>query len=280
VSEQIAAMLTNAKLRGVASDVVLEVLRNDLKSTSMEWIAYLDSDELTSISEDPKVWEYITMEAQKSKMTPPRSLLEVRRASGQDDGFAMPQLASWTVPQGRPAHMPQMRPALTATRNVGGRSRMYPRPAHVRGVLLSSLKAVHNEEPERLSRKSDGADRSAVSNDREGDRCAADDTLNQNCWEVSALTSAKGLRSMMPTLVKALPQKVKGSVAAVKKQDFSLLLCLALWYLGSYFYNVTNKLALNAAGGVAGFPMTIGTLQLGIGALFVLFMWLAPDARL
>jgi len=61
--------------------------------------------------------------------------------------------------------------------------------------------------------------------------------------------------------------------------DFPLLTCFALWYLGNYYYNITNKLALNAAGGASGFPMTIATLQLGVGVIYAIFMWLAPDAR-
>lgn len=52
-----------------------------------------------------------------------------------------------------------------------------------------------------------------------------------------------------------------------------------LWYLGNYYYNITNKLALNAAGGKTGFPVTISALQLGIGSLYGIFLWLAPDAR-
>ena len=53
----------------------------------------------------------------------------------------------------------------------------------------------------------------------------------------------------------------------------------ALWYLGNYYYNITNKLALNAAGGKTGFPVTISSLQLGVGCLYGIFLWLAPDAR-
>lgn len=47
----------------------------------------------------------------------------------------------------------------------------------------------------------------------------------------------------------------------------------------NYYYNITNKLALNAAGGKTGFPMTISSLQLGVGCLYGIFLWLAPDAR-
>jgi len=61
--------------------------------------------------------------------------------------------------------------------------------------------------------------------------------------------------------------------------DVGLGIYFALWYLGNYLYNITNKLALNAAGGKTGFPMTISSMQLGIGSLYGLFLWAAPDAR-
>jgi len=38
-------------------------------------------------------------------------------------------------------------------------------------------------------------------------------------------------------------------------------------------------LALKAAGGSTGFPMTIAGLQLAVGCLYALFLWAAPDAR-
>jgi solute carrier family 35, member E1 len=61
--------------------------------------------------------------------------------------------------------------------------------------------------------------------------------------------------------------------------DVGLLIYFGLWYLGNYYYNITNKLALNAAGGKNGFPVTLSSLQLGVGCLYGLFLWLAPDAR-
>jgi len=61
--------------------------------------------------------------------------------------------------------------------------------------------------------------------------------------------------------------------------DVPLLVYFALWYLGNYYYNITNKLALKATGGASGFPLTISTLQLGIGSLYGIYLWLAPDAR-
>lgn len=36
---------------------------------------------------------------------------------------------------------------------------------------------------------------------------------------------------------------------------------------------------MNAAGGSTGFPMTISALQLGVGCIYAIFLWLAPDAR-
>lgn len=61
--------------------------------------------------------------------------------------------------------------------------------------------------------------------------------------------------------------------------DIPLLIYFGLWYVGNYFYNITNKMALTAAGGKTGFPMTISSLQLGVGCLYGIFLWLAPDAR-
>jgi len=61
--------------------------------------------------------------------------------------------------------------------------------------------------------------------------------------------------------------------------DIPLMMYFLFWYVGNYYYNITNKLALKAAGGSAGFPMTISALQLAVGACYGTFLWLAPDAR-
>jgi len=61
--------------------------------------------------------------------------------------------------------------------------------------------------------------------------------------------------------------------------DVTLLLYFAGWYLGNYYYTINNKYALKAAGGATGFPVTIGFLQLVLGSLYGLFLWIAPDAR-
>lgn len=61
--------------------------------------------------------------------------------------------------------------------------------------------------------------------------------------------------------------------------DVALMAYFFFWYLGNYYYNITNKLALKAAGGSKGFPMTIASLQLGVGVIYALFAWVAPDMR-
>lgn len=61
--------------------------------------------------------------------------------------------------------------------------------------------------------------------------------------------------------------------------DIPLMLYFLFWYVGNYYYNITNKLALRAAGGSTGFPMAISSLQLGVGCIYAMFMWVAPDAR-
>jgi len=87
------------------------------------------------------------------------------------------------------------------------------------------------------------------------------------------------VRSAGATPMKASSSSDGGILSKVSKIDFQLLIFFALWYLGNYYYNITNKLALKAAGGAAGFPLTIATLQLGVGCIYALFLWAAPDAR-
>eukprot|EP00933_Yihiella_yeosuensis_P070884 TRINITY_DN79048_c0_g1_i1.p1 TRINITY_DN79048_c0_g1~~TRINITY_DN79048_c0_g1_i1.p1 ORF type:complete len:402 (-),score=120.07 TRINITY_DN79048_c0_g1_i1:225-1430(-) len=83
-----------------------------------------------------------------------------------------------------------------------------------------------------------------------------------------------------------VPLRAEDAVAAApvteekkKGPDFALLAYFFFWYLGNYYYNITNKLALKAAGGATGFPMTIATLQLGVGCLWAFLLWGYPDAR-
>jgi len=60
--------------------------------------------------------------------------------------------------------------------------------------------------------------------------------------------------------------------------DIPLLTYFAFWYLGNYYYNIQNKNASKASGGEK-FAMTIATAQLGIGVIYAIFLWVAPDAR-
>uniref|UniRef100_A0A7S4EED6 Sugar phosphate transporter domain-containing protein n=2 Tax=Pseudo-nitzschia australis TaxID=44445 RepID=A0A7S4EED6_9STRA len=87
-----------------------------------------------------------------------------------------------------------------------------------------------------------------------------------------ALSDASAAISVRGGAADAAPAEKSGP-------DLGLIAYFALWYLGNYYYNITNKLALNAAGGKVGFPMTLSSLQLGVGAIYGLFLWLAPDAR-
>jgi len=73
--------------------------------------------------------------------------------------------------------------------------------------------------------------------------------------------------------------QLQTALKALKNVDIPLLLYFVFWYVGNYYYNITNKLALKAAGGSAGFPMTISSLQLAVGCLYGIFLWVAPDAR-
>jgi hypothetical protein len=59
---------------------------------------------------------------------------------------------------------------------------------------------------------------------------------------------------MLPAVRSAgpVPMKASSESAAPSKGfniDFQLLIFFALWFLGNYYYNITNKLALKAAGG-------------------------------
>jgi len=48
--------------------------------------------------------------------------------------------------------------------------------------------------------------------------------------------------------------------------------------LGNYYYNIYNKLAAKEAGGTT-YAMTLATLQLLVGSVYAIFLWVAPEAR-
>jgi len=78
---------------------------------------------------------------------------------------------------------------------------------------------------------------------------------------------------------KKAEEKRPGIFSSLAKLDVALILYFLFWYIGNYYYNITNKQALRNSGGADGYPMTIATLQLGVGVIYALFLWVAPDAR-
>ena len=86
----------------------------------------------------------------------------------------------------------------------------------------------------------------------------------------------------LPSERRAVVPGVKGTELRASGSggvDVTLLVYFALWYLGNYFYTINNKIALNAAGGATGFPVTVAFLQIALGAVYALFLWAAPDGR-
>ena len=81
------------------------------------------------------------------------------------------------------------------------------------------------------------------------------------------------------TLVAAGPAEVKALRGGFDMGMLQLLSYFFFWYLGNYYYNISNKLALKAAGGKTGYPMTIAALQMAVGVVYALYMWVAPDSR-
>ncbi|CAE7356554.1 PPT2 [Symbiodinium natans] len=95
----------------------------------------------------------------------------------------------------------------------------------------------------------------------------------------SGYASLRGSRGLVLRTPLKAEEAAEPAGEAKKKVDWVLLAYFAMWYLGNYYYNITNKLALKAAGGAKGFPMTIATLQLGVGCLWALLLWGYPDTR-
>lgn len=87
------------------------------------------------------------------------------------------------------------------------------------------------------------------------------------------------LNTVTPAMDSTQSMPRGGVLSSLKNVDLPLMAYFFFWYVGNYYYNITNKLALKAAGGSSGYPMTISSLQLGVGCIYALFMWVAPDAR-
>jgi solute carrier family 35 protein E1 len=60
--------------------------------------------------------------------------------------------------------------------------------------------------------------------------------------------------------------------------DIATIVYITVWYLGNYYYNIYNKNAGKASGG-AEYAFTLATIQLVVGSVYALFLWVAPEAR-
>ena len=132
---------------------------------------------------------------------------------------------------------------------------------------------------------------------------------------VAATRASTALETAVPIAAKEVSALPRGGVIAnFVGVDVALLSYFFFWYLGNYYCprprpkqklrgamdsvvrhrrefeknsrrsparadNITNKLALKNSGGAQGFPMTIASLQLGVGVVYALFAWAAPDMR-
>jgi len=60
--------------------------------------------------------------------------------------------------------------------------------------------------------------------------------------------------------------------------DLGLITYLGAWYAGNYYYNIYNKMASKESGGTT-YAMTLALIQVIVGSVYALFLWLAPEAR-
>jgi len=214
----------------------------------------------------------LSLEQLEAMKAEPLALVEVNRSSGQDNDKAkFPPLAGGAL-KVRPLSqaLPSLvgGPMLASGRDtVNQRNRPNPTP------LTLALENERGPEPW-MSMTGTAAHTSDQGMSHAGLAPSRDS---------SGLTSAKGLKMLMPALIKALPDRSSGPVmsAPPRKKVFSgdapLLLCFALWYIGGFYYNINNKLLAKATG--AAFPMTIATLQLGVSLIYSLVLWMTPNGR-
>merc|ERR1740129_1967127 len=259
IADKMDAVLANPKFRGKASQIILGMLSADLMEHS-GWLEDVDLEELANAVQDPSTELVAAMEEVRRAKANPAALLQIKATDKEEKADFGPL----TMARGR-----------TSGPIMGGRrAAQWPR-----SWRSSANLGVTGPGPV-MSMETELNPQSRIFQENSAGPTGA------------ALTSAKGIRSMMPSLIKALPRRGvsaragDGTMSAAdtadtgkRGPDVALLLCFALWYLGNYNYNIANKLALVAGGGAAGFPMTIATLQLGVGVIYALFMWIAPDAR-
>jgi solute carrier family 35 protein E1 len=95
----------------------------------------------------------------------------------------------------------------------------------------------------------------------------------------SGCNAKVSLVSVSTQLSRHMPSVQGCSGRLPQRSHLLLVACFAVWYYGNYQHNMCNKLALRDTGGADGFPFMIATCQLGVGVVYAVFLWVAPDAR-
>ena len=108
--------------------------------------------------------------------------------------------------------------------------------------------------------------------------CAAEPPRRRRHHHSSPALPLREWQRSSTTLV-AAPELHTVKLSPAPSFDFVLVYYFFGWALGSYIFTVSNKLALKAAGGARGFPVTIGLVQMLFGSCYALYLWAAPDAR-
>jgi solute carrier family 35 protein E1 len=100
--------------------------------------------------------------------------------------------------------------------------------------------------------------------------------------ESSSLASTGGIKRFMTEFMKTANRRTPDAFMGFperKREAFALFLCFAFTWLAGFSESINNKIALAAAGGAEGFPMTFATLQVGVSMVYYLALWLVPDGR-
>lgn len=315
VTEQVDAMIANTKFKAKAAAVVYKMLEAETKDGPEPVADDELMKELTALAENPT---QELMEAMEAMGSTPEVMEVLKKAMGNQGGEDLEKtmekalesveatqasLLQETSRQEDASKPPVGKPLMAALMMLVGQGGAFQAPGLVGPKRVATASQNNNQQAfgglaplvnTMGTRPYLGAQMSALDSkgeewEQEESELPAHGLFEQSKPDSAALTSARGIRSMLPSLKAALQRRgadtkmeVKDADGNVKKGfpvDVPLLLCFALWYLGNYYYNITNKQALVGAGGAAGFPMTIAALQLGVGSMYALFLWLAPDAR-
>jgi len=219
------------------------------------------------------------MEAMKA---PPLALVEVSKSSGQESAISMllPQTAGALnfEPLSRASAFPVGRPELDPARDLVS---LRSRPALASGRPTLKFRrpvtvALENERGLGPWMSMTGMPEHIPS---QGISRAGHVTKIRR----SVLTSARGLKTLMPSLMRTLSSRNPGpmmSHASGKRRipDYApALLCFSLWFISGFYHNINNKLTFKATDG--SFPMIVATLELGVAFVYAVVLWLSPDRR-